>query len=753
MNETFSSETTLDEGNILPAGIDALLLKRCKGARTMRGVRYQILLSLLHAFELWEPDAVYSALQLEGFEDFDLHGSANGNVFAPNASHADLKPYQLGNRYVQAKTADRPWTWSQLKKPLQGFLEQQRAYTNDLTVVPNECFVLAVDFALTGDIARLAQFNTIPAKERPTLSASFRRLCREIGATSGEADTLLSKLEIVSYPEAQLILDLKRTLATCFELTTGVDEYLLSCVAQFLEWATERKIVTREDLADIRVRVAESRAKEVSFEAIGRGLIERLEWKNDANEDEFFAGKSTRPGHINAALDARRPHWEKRIAQAASTSGVVIVRSASGQGKSTLCLRYARESWPHNHTFTLRFARNEVEVEQVRHFLDFRVRQLHLDTFLLIDNAGRHTPLWPLIAQECAALGVPVLLTMRHEDWYRYARHDLFVFDVVEPHLELEEAREIWSQFAAAERIHLDAPSAEEAYDRIGEPHLLMEYVFLVTQGEMLADRLRDQVRTFSQSGEDPIKREILRRVAVADALGAPVEISALLRGLPLRDDPQDVLQSLQNEYLALSNGQLSGLHWVRSDHLVKLLHEGYPPVSQTALAVFEAVPHESLAPFVANAICRSEVETPMFLDGIVERAKEYWQRGETAHIFALLEGLFEAGERQYLSSHAAFDTAYAEFGPGGPLLIKGDWAPTIRPRLIHTLHGDNYTGTGIERLRAISATGQEGQRGHDLCRNLLQNLVEGESEAWFRALEAAPGQAGLWLSWLALSQ
>lgn len=745
------AELSTHEGDNEPSlpGLEALLLKRFKGARTLRGVRYQILLSIFHAFEMWPEDSSESALHLEGFEDFDQYRVLPSLTPDPANAELSLRPHLLGRRYVQAKTADRPWVWSQLKKPLQGFLEHQRtAASGDEGGNPDERYVLAVDFSLNGDIARLARLGTLSRTEQDALRASFRRLCREVGATNEEAEELLGKIEMVSLPEAQLILDLKRRLADCLQLQAGIDEYLLVYVAQFLDWAAERRVVTRNDLAKIRLRVAESHAKEQAFDAIGRGVIERMCWGNDAQQTDFFEGKSTRPGHILSGLDARRPLWEELISKAASTSGVVVVRSASGQGKSTLCLRYAKEYWPHEHTFVLRFARSEVEVEQVRNFLEFRARELQLDTFLLIDNAGRHTPLWPSVVQHCASLGIPVLLTMRHEDWYRYAQHDLFVFDLVEPQLELDEARQIWAQFSDAGRLHLCAPSAEEAYDRIGEPHLLIEFVYLLTQGQMLADRLRDQLRGFTIEREDPAKREILRRVAVADSLGAPVEVSILLRDIQLRDDAQDVLSSLRSEYLELNNGQLGGLHWVRSDHLVRLLHDGYPTMAQSALAVLEAVPTPNLIPFVANAVYREEIDSARFLEGLGLYASELATNGQLERIFAILDGLFEAGERSYLTENLAFDVAYSEFGPGGPLLLKGDWSPAIRTSLLANL--DN---PGIARLREISSMGEEGRRGKDLCADLLNGLANADSPEFVAALGSSTGNLGSWLSWLAFAE
>ncbi len=153
--------------------LDTLLKTRFHGAANIRGIRYQILYSVRRAFELYSEEPKFSAIRLEGLEDIDLLG------------------LYVGDEYVQVKSSERPWGWSKLKEPIGSFLEVYRANAASR-------FVLAVNFALRGDIARLAQIDTLRPKEKNRVGKKIRKLCARAGATSDEAEGLSSRLTIVS---------------------------------------------------------------------------------------------------------------------------------------------------------------------------------------------------------------------------------------------------------------------------------------------------------------------------------------------------------------------------------------------------------------------------------------------------------------------------------------------------------------------------------------------------------------------------
>ena len=677
--------------------LDTILETRFHGAVNIRGIRYQILYSLVRAFDLYDQGECGASIRLEGIEDVDLLG------------------FRLRDTYVQVKSAQSPWNWAKLKEPISGFLEVLRED-------PNCHFLLAVNFQLTGDIGSLARFTQLRRAEQKRIGGAFKRLCRSVGGTVTEADALLSRLQINSQTEDEIWQTLRREIADHFELgSAAADTYLLVLVARFLECAENRKTVTRLDLEEVRTKTGEALSRETEFQAYGRGLVTRVSWSPDAHGEDFYDGKATRPGHVGAEIDVRRATWLERISKALVKNRVCVLRSSSGQGKTALALRYAYESWRAEQTVILRVAETAEQVELIRSYLTFRA-SLGVPLLLLVDNATHTTRLWPQVVEQCVALGVSAIVAIRTEDWQRYLQRSVTNYEILEPQLDVNEARQLFSMFQTQQRVHPSVSSANWAFERIGEPHLLMEFVYLVTHGCMLEDRLRDQLQGFRQLGEDPAKTEILRRLSLADSLGASLSAKRMLEDVKTRDDGQDVLKSLEGEYLQIENGQLHGLHWVRSHHLARILHEGFPSRAETALAVLPAIPEYSVKTFVSNALTDEETDTRVFLAGLVEQAGN----DSVGPLLTLIDGVFAGGERLYFQANRPlFDDAYQKLGDAGPFILSASLMPIVKMDIAANMAaslGDQ--GANFQFLVELSKKANETPRGLDLVKTFLEGIA-----------------------------
>jgi hypothetical protein len=677
--------------------IDAILRDRWHGAVNIRGIRYQMLYSLLRAFDLYNGENSKTALRLEGIEDLDLIG------------------FHYPSEYVQVKSSDKSWNWSKIKEPLANFLEVQRSDHN--------CkFIIAVNFPLTGDLEKLAQLESLENNEKERIKKQFFKLCcdEKIGASKIESEHLLSQLEIISISEAKIWQELKIVVTKNFNLgSNAVETYISTFIAKFLEWAKDRKTVTRIDMENIRGCVGEALSRETEFQAYGQGLINKVIWKEDETPTDFFDGKGTRSGHIALKLDIDRPTWREEIDLALNTSNICILRSSSGQGKSTLLYRYAYETRSPENIFTLRIAETPEQVEVIRNYLQFRAG-LNLPILLLIDDVRWQTRLWASVAQQCTALGIKVLVTIRDEDWQRFAQESLINYEVLDLALELEEAKQIFQQFQEKGKLHNPQLSPEEAYEKIGSPYLLMEFAYLLTQGRMLEERLRDQVKQIYQQQEDPAKVEILRRTTLAHALGTPLLVEKLFQDITFKSDPQQILQSLLGEYLHLENGMLTGLHWVRSNLLSKILHENYINSATTALAIFEAVPLNNIAVFITNTMTREDVNKEIFLNGLIDRAK----RENLENLLIFLDGIFEAGEYNLFNTNKQlFDEANNSLGSKAYFLLSTNQQAIAQKDLnpLDSLKDLAKDNEGLQEFFEISSKIIEVPRGLNLCVNFLQ--------------------------------
>ena len=731
---------TFDESVSPPDALDALLRDRYHGAVNIRGIRFQLRYSVVRAVELalatrgggTDPERT---LCFEGIEDIDAERGPSLRGLDATADD--------GPEFVQVKTASEPWTWHRLKEPLIGFLEILRTRAEHLR------FTLAVNFPPRGDLDRLARFRDLGPGDQSEIRSKFRTLCQKMDATEAEADRLLARMRIEWVTEADLRLRLGRALTNLVRVadTAALEGFELMLAGGVLGWAADRARITGADVSEFLLHLRDGLARSDQFTAVSSRLVGTLAHGPDSCPTDFFEGKRVRMGHIVDGLDVRRPEWLRRIDSAFASAPVVVVRAPSGHGKSVLAYRYAYENWPESETIVVRSAQSDEEVNALEDYLRFR-SGLGLPIRILID-ADYRTRLWPRVVAVVASIGAKALVTVRMEDWNRFRVDALTRREVIDPTLALEEARSIYAVFRARDQIHPAVDSAAWAFERLREPPLLLEFVYLITHGQMLEERLRDQVRDFTRIGEDPKKVDLLRVAALANALGAPVPLDALLQAVPLRDDPLDVIGSLLGEYLSLEDGMLRSMHWVRSEHLAGILHEeGAPSVTSTALVAAGLVPTSALRFLVANAVMSGRVDRDSFLRGLLER----FHSAPTEALLAIASGLFEAGERAFFEANRElFDKAHALAGPGALLLLQSELAPVVRVPLIRSLidvlgERAGHAPALLELVNRMELV----PRGLDLVGHFFQTIARNRSG---NDLLTEPGaEVGELLDWCALT-
>lgn len=713
--------------------LDALLARRCHGAANIRGIRFQVRYSVLRcaqlAAEQRRGDAAGATIRLEGLEDLDALGGGGGK------GTLVITTIEL----VQVKSSAAGWSWSRLCEPVSNFLEAMRNGEEPT-------FRLVFDFEPKGKLAELKALHELSAAARDRVAAHFRMLVNRVGGTSGEADQLLERMALESLLEDELR---RRMCAALFEASGTEDMGALDALesilaAKALAWAAERKTVGAPDVLEaLRVAVEGIQHAE-RYQAVERRWVGPVEYIQDAVPSDFYDGKHTRLGHVVGGLDVRRPLWLERIRTAFTAAPVCAVRGPSGHGKSTLAFRYACDNWPASQTINVRSAGVPEEVAAVSDYIRFRAA-LGAPVHVLID-ANYDTRRWAEVAQVAAALGAQTLVTVRPEDWHRYDLAALTLREVLEPTLDLREANEIFASFKARGRVHPSIRSGVHAYEQLRPPHLLLEFVHLLTQGRMLEERLRDQVRAFAAMGEDPAKKRLLRLVSLANALGAPVQVAEAMRAVQLRDDPQDVIGAMIGEYIELQDGLLVALHRLRSEHLSRILHEGgIPSMTETAMEALGMIPAESLPVFIANAFLQDEVDREVFL----MRLAELFGKAQPDLLLQILDGLFEAGERDFYSvNRSLFEEAHAIMGPEGASLLAVAAAPVtpldVLERMTEIMRDE--AEAPCHKLLPLKNALRRVRRGLDWVRRYLEMAAP---EIW--RMEPGSG-SGLLLEWLALT-
>jgi len=294
--------------------------------------------------------------------------------------------------------------------------------------------------------------------------------------------------------------------------------------------------------------------------------------------EEFYEGISARYEHILAGVDAIRIQKLEAIYSAFQKSRVVIVHGASGQGKSTLAYRYIYEVYPKTWRFQVRGISSSKHSYTIANALLGHINAVGVPAIVYVDvlPGDNH---WTDLIQELASYDlVHVLVTIREEDFRRASiSNDQFRFETTELLFNKEEAQNIYAGLQLVQNV-TDFLNFEDAWNKFGESGPLLEFVYLVTQGQSLKaklesqiNKLRDEVRLQEIM---PAELLLLRLVSVATAYESRLKISSLIADLDLPDHER-TFQLLEKEYLLWRDNELGliyGIHPIRSQIIVNLL-------------------------------------------------------------------------------------------------------------------------------------------------------------------------------------
>ena len=302
-----------------------------------------------------------------------------------------------------------------------------------------------------------------------------------------------------------------------------------------------------------------------------------------AESSSYFEGKAAKPFHIAAGLPIRRKRWEEDILKTFQESDVIVIRASSGQGKSTLAWQLAfglRDTgWT---PYELLWCADEKQIGNIVSLIESRVKVGKLP-LIIIDGLRSEVLAWDHLAQSTLKLPVKYIVTAREEDWHRFGADCSHLrLGVINIEMTKDEAEKIFQQFKHAGKIHPSIDNWQSAWEKVVDRGLLIEYVYLLTQGEMIEERLSYQIRLLSDELDSKSKLEILRLVSVADLCSVRLPTLSLINSIENRfgflGDRGQCLKSLQKEYyIQLEDREyIEGLHPVRSQHLAKLLHQSF---------------------------------------------------------------------------------------------------------------------------------------------------------------------------------
>ena len=283
-------------------------------------------------------------------------------------------------------------------------------------------------------------------------------------------------------------------------------------------------------------------------------------------EKEYLQGVSAHPTHIRNNFDFKRNYWMEEIQAVINSKGVAILKGVSGQGKTTLCYRYLIDTYPEGWVFCVRTIANEGQAQNLVSALEgLGKHNKHL--IIYIDVQPGET-LWAFLLQELQSRGlsIPVLISIRDEDYNRTPISGKAIqYGIIELALSKEEAARIYSSFTETQP-HAEHRTFEEAWQTFGGQGPLIEFVYLLTNNQTLAQRLQDQVDALLREGISDDWLELLQLVCYAGRLGCTVNLVAAKNEIHC-STMHAAIRRLKGEYLirVVDDNTIEALHPVRA--------------------------------------------------------------------------------------------------------------------------------------------------------------------------------------------
>lgn len=414
--------------------------------------------------------------------------------------------------------------------------------------------------------------------------------------------------------------------------------------------------------------------------------------------DEYRRGVQARWEHIVAGADCIRDERLREIQKHFQQRAVVIIRGASGQGKSTVGWRYVHDYCAEGLRFHVRLVEGREHAQRIANALSSHVRRLNVKAVAYLDLSPSDSG-WGELVPELVAAGLKVLIAVREEDFRRanVAVGDFDYSEVVLERVTKKEAEAIFSTIRPDRSVRM--LDFEDAWTRFaaeqGGP--LLEFTHLVSEGESLASRITAQIRRIqsdagtNRNGLTEAHLELLALAAVANEAGARVSLVKLCEstGISLLTGP---LNTLENEYLLRveEDGRIpavSGLHPLRSKAVMNALFADAPALwQQYAVRVLALLIDEDIESFLLGAFSRR----PDFNDALFKELRKL-APGSWSHAGCIARALIWEGVSRYeVRNRTAILDTMAKFG--------GAW----------WLVCDSFVGMSTDAHRQLLATTNE---------------------------------------------
>jgi len=521
------------------------------------------------------------------------------------------------------------------------------------------------------------------------LSEKDKKTIKKYGISADEWKKVKARTEFLKVEEDEIASEVIKLVKENFPLIDPIPTigYLLQWLQ---ETAEKQRLISAQGLFSkvelFGIYISKRIAIHEQYGAILRPLhkVSTEETNRKLLEKEFYNATLTRYEHILLGLEVERKEQLEKLKKEFEENSVVIVKGASGQGKTALIYSFTNRYANDLLSFELNVQQDAIASQQSILAIASICDKLDVPAVFII-NVLPNSKEWLNVVRETSHLiQVKFLIAIRSEDWYRASAIGI-EFEHTEFDLELseQEAKSIYDTLNERDKI-LNYTDFEEAWIKAGQNSPLLEFVFSLTQGDSLRNKLKQQVLELVKQGNSENNQEIelLMSVCLADAYGAKIDISKL----PNNSHLKFTVEKLENEYLLKISSDkkyLQGLHIVRSKLLVDLLFDEFTVFkADHALKCLPIIAGEDLHLFIVQLLHQDILTTDLLLTYMNNLSDISW-----ALYGSTVKALVWAGARKYVSDNrAVIEECRSIYGDGWLMLLDFTFGTAINIKELLTL-------------------------------------------------------------------
>lgn len=305
-------------------------------------------------------------------------------------------------------------------------------------------------------------------------------------------------------------------------------------------------------------------------------IIPLYDYKCSKTREELFCdyrmGVNAHPDHIRNDCDLRRERWIEEIDRRFLKNNIVLIKGASGQGKSTLAYRYLLDTYPEINVMCIQKLSSE---EQAIDILSI-IRGLNdrKDIIIYMD-VEPYDVQWLWICEKALEFGIDIkiLISIREEDFQRspvdYSKHN---FEEISLDFSEDEAKEIYTMYPNSTYLSFD-----DAWKSFGEKGPLMEYIFMLNESKTMVERINAQIENIVNREEQADSwLECLAIISLAGIHNNSISVNNLFQIVECNQKLK-MIKSFEKEYfikITQNNTYVECLHVLRARLIYNLLME-----------------------------------------------------------------------------------------------------------------------------------------------------------------------------------